>query len=157
VTGGATNNQDCASCDAGFYCADASQPRPDGPCTAGYYCTSGSKTPNQTITKAGYFTPAGSSEAQPCQPGFYNPYEKQSQCFPCDAGYYCPTNKMMNKSICPEGYYCPEGSHRTYACPPGTFNNYTGGSSLNDSCKSCPTGWFCQGAANLLPEGWWFQ
>lgn len=153
MTGGATNNQDCAQCDEGFYCAQSSQPRPDGPCSAGHYCVNGSRTPNQTQTEPGFFSPAGSSAPQPCQPGFYNPFNKQSECLPCKAGYYCPTNKMIHPIECRRGFYCPRGSDREYECPPGTFNNYTKGLSLNASCAACPAGSYCQSTANVLPTG----
>ena len=153
VTGGATNNQDCEKCNEGYYCATASSPRPDGPCSAGFYCGIGAITPNETITKPGYFTPEGASEPQPCAPGFYQDLQKQDRCKQCKPGFYCPRNKMSTTEPCPAGFYCPIGSHRTYECPPGTFNNYTRRSSLNDSCKACPRGYYCQGAANKLPTG----
>ena len=153
VTGGATNNQDCKRCNAGYYCATASSPRPNGPCSAGFYCANGAITPNETITEPGYFTPEGASEPQPCAPGFYQDLQKQDRCKQCEPGFYCPRNKMTTTEPCPAGFYCPTGSHRIYECPPGTFNNYTRRSSLNDSCKACPQGYYCQGTANKLPTG----
>ena len=43
-----------------------------------------------------------------------------------------------------------------HACPAGTFNNYTKGSSLNESCEACPIGFYCQATASEAPTGWFF-
>ena len=40
-----------------------------------------------------------------------------------------------------------------HACPAGTFNNYTKGSSLNESCEACPVGFYCQATASEAPTG----
>lgn len=150
-TAGATNDQDCRKCDPGYYCKNASQPKPDGPCFAGYYCESASETPTATPADVGHFAPEGSSSQQQCLVGTYQPHTGQGSCLPCREGYYCDT-KAMNYSIpCTAGNYCPEGSEVPQFCPPGTYNNFTVQKSESD-CKQCPSGKYCD-AASILPTG----
>lgn len=77
----------------------------------------------------------------------------------CYAGYFCsqssqkpnPVNEVYG-SECPAGYYCPNGTTAPFACPPGTFNNQTLGTRPQD-CLPCPSGQFCEGYANRIPDG----
>lgn len=43
--------------------------------------------------------------------------------------------------ICPIGHYCPTGSYRPTPCPIGTFNNKTGGRTV-EACYRCPRGFY---------------
>ena len=68
-------------------------------------------------------------------------------------GYYC-LNQTVKPVVCPAGYYCPAGTEfeAQYPCPEGTYNNNTG--AWNEtSCKYCPSGHYCEGVANVVPDG----
>ena len=149
---GATNDQDCQVCDAGYFCSRSRLTAPEGPCNAGYYCTEGSISPNATKTPPGYFTPQGASDKQPCLPGTYQPHEGQSTCETCPAGKYCPTKNMTTPKECEAGFYCPPGTDKHFACPEGTFSNYTR-QETNASCKGCPRGQYCNPTAQTYPTG----
>ena len=151
----ATRNErveDCANCTSGYYCEGVGNTEPTDKCDAGYYCPEGSILPNQTITPAGHFTPVGSSEPQPCLPGTYQPHQKQSRCLPCEPGFFCDTKNMTSGKECGRGFYCPPGTDRQFACPEGTFNNYTR-QVYNSSCLGCPRGQYCNPTARSVPTG----
>lgn len=89
-----------------------------------------------------------------CNRGFYQPQSGQQQCWPCDRGYYskwvytrCKQGKViMVLTHCPTYgvfvlfliLYSTTGSPLCSACPPGSFNNNTGGV----DCTSCSPGVF---------------
>ena len=52
---------------------------------------------------------------------------------------------------CPDGYYCPEGTGFDWQpCAPGTFNNETGLTSLEE-CRPCTGGYYCDAYALTTP------
>lgn len=53
-----------------------------------------------------------------------------------------------------QGHYCPEGtmSSTEFPCPPGTYRNDSMGMSVAD-CYLCPPGEYCEGEANIYPDG----
>ena len=53
------------------------------------------------------------------------------------------------------GHYCLVGTQYAtqYKCPPGTFNNNTGSTSIN-ACLLCPAGQYCEGFGRVVPNGW---
>ena len=56
--------------------------------------------------------------------------------------------------ICPVAHFCIAGSVSPDACTAGTYQDQEG----QDSCKTCPEGYFCLAAAddftqNICPEG----
>ena len=64
-------------------------------------------------------------------------------CLPCDAGYSCPDGAAVPNPTdletqggepCWKGHYCPEQTGIPLECPVGTYNDETGGTSL-DSCR----------------------
>ena len=146
---GAINNQDCQTCDPGYYCEKSSSPSPDGPCNPGFYCSKGAVSPNETESSPGHYSPRGSSDHKPCDVGTYQPYKVQSRCFPCTPGHFCNQTRMSTTNPCPVGYYCPEGSEVPQFCPAGTFNSFTRKSSLSD-CLPCPPGKYCEAASSSI-------
>ena len=62
---------------------------------------------------------------------------------------YCVLGDLMQ--LCPEGHYCPAGTGWDWQqCVPGTYNNDTGLSSL-DECKPCLGGYYCEHYAAVEP------
>ena len=59
---------------------------------------------------------------------------------------------MINGTECERGFYCPPGTDRQFACPEGTFNNYTR-QVYNSSCLGCPAGQYCNPTAQSVPTG----
>ncbi|KAM8904697.1 uncharacterized protein AB9W97_008232 isoform 6-T6 [Spinachia spinachia] len=73
----------------------------------------------------------------------------------------CPAGKHLSHQLClecPSGHFCPGNVSAAHRCPPGTFNLYTGKSSLRDckpcfpglissedrvDCRLCPAGFSC--------------
>lgn len=61
-------------------------------------------------------------------------------------GFFClegsqsssPGSSMFG-GICPVGHYCAESSSVPSPCPPGSYQNETGGKGKHD-CKPCPPG-----------------
>ncbi len=151
-TSGSTNTFDCIECTPGFYCSNARTPEPTGPCNPGYYCPGGAKTPNDTVTMAGHYSPAGSAAPIPCEVGAWMPHTAAGECYPCTPGHYCPDPGSISVTLCPIGTYCTEGSFDPAPCPPGTYNNQTGLSSIME-CLSCPPGQFCASGGLTAPEG----
>jgi hypothetical protein len=68
ATGGKTQ-EDCITCDPGFYCSGTNNPAPTGKCAAGFYCSGGSATPFQYAAPPGYYTVLGSIAPIACNPG----------------------------------------------------------------------------------------
>lgn len=98
--------QDALPVPAGFYGADVT------PCPTGYYC------------------PIGSETQTPCPPGTYRDSTHGtdvSDCGYCPAGTYCDLEGTTTPTTCGAGHFCPEGSIEMSACPPGTYNDDTGG------------------------------
>eukprot|EP00817_Percolomonadidae_sp_ATCC50343_P003418 CAMPEP_0117418838 /NCGR_PEP_ID=MMETSP0758-20121206/542_1 /TAXON_ID=63605 /ORGANISM="Percolomonas cosmopolitus, Strain AE-1 (ATCC 50343)" /LENGTH=4727 /DNA_ID=CAMNT_0005199587 /DNA_START=68 /DNA_END=14251 /DNA_ORIENTATION=+ len=123
---GASTEQSCGACPAGYLCLSDSQI----PCSTGFYCPGGNR-----------------SLEYPCPIGTYND-ERQSHslsaCKPCPEGYLCQDSGIGsgNISSCPTGHFCPAGSINPTACPSGTFRSEPRGTS-NSSCHQCHGGYYC--------------
>ncbi|KAH8098534.1 dihydrolipoyllysine-residue acetyltransferase [Aureococcus anophagefferens] len=99
---GATSEDECDNCLAGYYCSGlcgfqifirlqcsgSNSPYPTGPCYPGYYCESASITPTQHECAAGKYSGYGAAECTDCEPGTYQPYRAQATCVDTPAGYY---------------------------------------------------------------------
>ena len=59
---------------------------------------------------------------------------------------------MTSGTECERGFYCPPGTDRQFACPEGTYNNYTR-QVYNSSCVGCPPGQYCNPTAQKVPTG----
>ena len=61
---------------------------------------------------------------------------------------------LFNDSLCPAGYYCPRGTSFAYEypCPPGTFSNISGLSSV-EGCTPCLPGNYCGESGLIEPSG----
>ena len=156
-------------CHVGYYCSEkAISPNPanaaqgGGRCPQGYYCESGYSRPLPCPkgtygdrTKLGHIL-----QCTDCPGGLYCAQDGlPAPNGTCDAGYFCsgrailqnPVNQTYG-GICPAGYFCPEKTTTPFTCPPGTFNNKTGGTRAQD-CQPCTGGQFCQGYGNKVPDG----
>ncbi|XP_014845642.1 PREDICTED: uncharacterized protein LOC106919650 isoform X3 [Poecilia mexicana] len=86
----------------------------------------------------------------------------------------CPEGKYFNQQLCldcPSGHFCPGNVSAPNRCPAGTFNLYTGKTSIDDckpcipglissedrvDCRLCPAGFSCDvtnGTLYLCPAG----
>ncbi|XP_071958738.1 uncharacterized protein [Antedon mediterranea] len=157
---GITAEQYCQQCLEGMYCDTPGLAYPKGLCEEGFYCQLGSNNSNpSTVTSAGGPCPpgtycmSGSSEPTDCLPGYYNPVYMQSDCLNCPEGSYCDDG-CITPDICPKGHFCPNntGFATQFPCNNGTFNNRTGGSSV-DSCQLCIAGHYCPYKGMIEPEG----
>ncbi|XP_042328221.1 uncharacterized protein LOC121933064 [Sceloporus undulatus] len=154
----------CLPCPAGTACKDAGTAEPLS-CPRGYYC------PLQTAVP--FPCPAGTlntlegalsfNACKPCPVGRY--CSDNANWEPdglCSTGYYCAggasdtvpqsTAEFPLNGPCPRGHYCPEGTWFPVACPVGTLNSATGGSSP-DCCVPCYPGFFCAGVGLSSPTG----
>lgn len=64
----------------------------------------------------------------------------------CAAGYYCPGGQESSTPSgleCFAGHYCPQGSNYPIMCDNGTYQVNPG----QDSCLTCPAGYFCDAAS----------
>jgi hypothetical protein len=138
-------------------------------CPKGYYCPTGISAP-EPCTAGTYGNATGLRKVeycQPCDPGSY--CDGTGLTAPrglCSPGFYCLSGcntstpggfgnlSVANAigDVCPAGYYCPLGSKVPSACPPGTFNSITGGSS-SSYCVSCTPGSYCEGSGNTKVTG----
>lgn len=92
----------------------------------------------------------GADFAIPCPRGTYQPSDTSSACINCEAGAFCPDVQMIAAGTCEKGFYCPSNSvytsgtlyYEPYRCPMGTYNAFSGKSSLSD-CIACPAGKYC--------------
>ena len=150
----------CLPCPAGMYCSTEARTSPTGLCPAGFYCPQGSIYSTDYPCAEGTYCPIGVSKEIPCKPGKYcSGTQNSAPDGDCAAGYYCklgsttstPTNGIEG-DICPKGYYCPSGSSVPIPCPIGTFNRYTGKSSLSD-CVICTRGYYCALIASFEETG----
>ncbi|XP_038155551.1 uncharacterized protein LOC119792815 [Cyprinodon tularosa] len=94
--------------------------------------------------------------------------------FSKEEDYVCPEGKYFTRQLCldcPSGHFCPGNVSAPNRCPAGTFNLYTGKSSMNDckpcfsglissedrvDCRLCPAGFSCDlanGTLYLCPAG----
>ncbi|XP_070551141.1 neurogenic locus notch homolog protein 1-like [Ptychodera flava] len=131
-------------------------------CPQGHYCPAGTGR-NWTACPAGTFGARRGlemeSDCTDCPGGFYcEGVNLTAPTAECDPGYYCvskvnkpnptPTNASVCDlegehtgigGICPPGYSCPGGSEWPNGCIPGTYQDQEG----QDTCKSCPEGYYC--------------
>ncbi|XP_035765653.1 zonadhesin [Neolamprologus brichardi] len=163
-------------CAAGFVCAEgASEPSPldnvtGFPCPPGFFCPAGTSVP-QPCPKGTFSEQIGivdHSSCRGCTPGFYCSQPGLSEVSgPCSPGFYCLEGSQsatpmssVSGGVCPAGHYCAEGSSAPSPCPPGFYQNKTGGKSKHD-CKPCPLGWFQdlpgQNECNPCPPGFHCQ
>ena len=116
-------------------------------CPPGHYCPVGSSSPVQcppgTNTSSWGLSEVG--DCQACVKGYYCPLNgtvvATRQCL---AGYYCPSGTSnptdFDSLVCPTGSYCPVGSDYPIPCWAGSYQDERG----NDTCKSCPAGYYCE-------------
>nr|XP_047130962.1 uncharacterized protein LOC100202447 isoform X1 [Hydra vulgaris] len=158
-TRGNTKEEDCISCNAGYYCEGFNNTSVTGPCSEGYYCPAGqsSSKPVDFACPAGYFCKEGSISPELCEAGKWNPILRQFTCRLCPERYYCELQNSLSpltdysKYPCPEGYFCPNGTKysKQFGCPPGTFSNKTKLAS-SDECIKCPAGKYCLGSSSTF-------
>ncbi|CAM9824345.1 unnamed protein product [Bubo scandiacus] len=154
----------CLPCPAGMVCSNATTVEPLS-CPRGYYCPARTAVPmpcpeGTLNTLEGALAP---SACKLCPVGRYcrgdANWEPDGL---CSAGYYCEggatdaiprgTPAFPLSGPCPLGHYCPEGTHFPVACPVGTLNNATGGTSP-ESCVTCYPGSFCASVGLSSPTG----
>ncbi|XP_041090793.1 scavenger receptor class F member 1-like [Polyodon spathula] len=125
-------------------------------CRPGTYRNS-EESPDCLLCPLGYFCPWGT--AVRCPAGTYGAKEglqREQDCSVCPAGFYClegSSRRPGSESLCPRGYYCEAGTSEPHIspCPPGTFGEHFGQTSVA-GCKRCAEGRFCpEGAAD---PGW---
>lgn len=126
-----------------------------GPCPAGKYCTVSGGTSVALPCPVGKYCRFNDVPIS-CDAGTYNPIEggkNESACLPCRAGYTCPLTGMSDLTgfECPRGDFCPTGSIASMDCPMGTYNNFTCGTSIEESCVICPAGYYCNGTVEPQP------
>ena len=125
-------------------------------CPPGHYCPPGSSAP-QLCPPGTNSTAVGLSnvtECQDCVKGMYCPLSGTVLATRrCLKGYFCPSgtaNPAANSSlVCPAGSKCPVGSSSPIACALGTYQDQRG----NDTCKTCPAGYYCNSATNVPALG----
>ncbi|XP_030007195.1 multiple epidermal growth factor-like domains protein 11 [Sphaeramia orbicularis] len=163
-------------CAAGFVCVGgASELSPSDnltgyPCPPGFFCPVGTAVP-KPCPKGTYSEQTGlvdESQCCSCSPGFYCSETGLSTVSgPCLPGFYCLEGSQTatpvssaSGGVCPAGHYCVEGSSVPSPCPSGSYQNDTGGKSIED-CKPCPIGQFQaasgQNQCNLCPPGFHCQ
>ncbi|KAM4702881.1 uncharacterized protein WCC33_011421 [Rhinophrynus dorsalis] len=159
-------SQKCLPCLSGHFCADGATatPCPAGTysekeglyqqsqcklCPAGYYCLEGRTQPpgDESLCPEGFYCPIGtrSSHAFPCPAGTYNDQPGQGHrgsCKICSEGLFCQEGSSISGSPCNKGKFCPAGTSSEQDCPPGTFTNFIGASSI-EQCLLCPVGFYC--------------
>lgn len=153
------------SCDTGQYCAQWELHLPNGPCDAGYFCDGNATEPNPShrTCPRGYYCEQGTGTPTPCDPGTLSNVlgaTGPDYCSLCPDGYYCEGPAATNYTgSCAPGYFCPAGQHTAtpaqYNC---TIGHYCPGENvqptpcpagyyqdeiLQDFCKDCPAGQYC--------------
>ncbi|XP_033971267.1 zonadhesin-like [Trematomus bernacchii] len=155
----------CTVCGAGYYCdlrlANASFLRP---CPKGHYCPAGTSMPDQHPCPSGSFNPrvhtASLTACMPCAAGHFCPSVGLSEpAGPCNAGYWCRKGASSpspldgrSGSLCPPGQYCPSGTTAPMACPEGSWSN-SSGLRIQEDCKLCLGGFYCDSAGLTKPSG----
>ena len=140
---------ECQDCTAGFACDTKGLSLPKKQCAR-----STDQRPNEGKCTAGHYCEVGSEMEQPCEAGYYIPFELAEECVLCPAGYYCPMKpsriprddpEWPDKIICPESHFCPAGSSEPKKCPDGTLTSDGAvGLRASSECKPCPTGKWCK-------------
>ncbi|CAG5113265.1 Oidioi.mRNA.OKI2018_I69.chr2.g7385.t1.cds [Oikopleura dioica] len=150
----------CQICPAGSYCnLDRSSVATTEPCLPGSACPEGTAFEHTVnACKIGQYSQSGDEglevlDCVPCDPGHACTEPKQPELGPeCLAGFYCNEGSKElapYESQCETGHYCADEGMTAFddpikkQCPPGTFNNIKGASSL-DECLPCPPGYVCE-------------
>ena len=146
----------CDVCPAGHYCTSAVSTSTIFDCPQGFYCPAGTSTTFMPCPKGQYGSREALAEVDDCTlctPGMYcNVDGSSAPIGNCSAGFYCPEGSInawgmttvSGNNTCTAGSYCPAGSALPIACPPGTYNAYTGMSDVTE-CLYCPPGSYCAG------------
>lgn len=133
-------SQLCTRCPDGSACPGANIVTPIS-CSQGYFCPLGTYSEKQYSMNAGFYI--GSNAVS----------EKDAT--ECDIGYACLAGSAVQNTVCPIGFFCLSGTPMVYyfACPPGTYNTATTGTSPA-SCTACPAGSSCMtGSSAVSPCG----
>ncbi|TMS07321.1 hypothetical protein E3U43_011414 [Larimichthys crocea] len=127
-------------------------------------CEAGTVLPNQYPCPIGSFNqrPLTHSLAGcvPCAAGQYCPSVGLAEpAGPCQAGYWCREGASspspvdgLSGSLCPPGQYCPSGTTAPVPCPEGSWSN-SSGLGMQDDCKPCLGGFYCDSAGLTKPSG----
>ena len=177
---GLTQQSDCVSCPAGFYCIGG-QSSVSGKCKDGYYCLGSAylDMPQNDntggICPQGFYCPAtaimGNANPIPCPPGTYNDAfgaTDSSFCLLCQAGYFCPLRGGTSATYftgttyqCHSGYLCIQGSVTPYPneggvtgrpCNPGYYCS-AGASSESPCLEGTYNPYLSQGSCLTCPAG----
>ena len=128
----------CNACPRGYYCEDQATITPKE-CDQGHYCLANSQSVREC--PPGTYNPQNGlfdvSQCQTCPAGKYCEGGKSDPSGNCAAGYFCekhadsrtPRTDTYGNGPCPAGYYCEQGTILPVPCPPGYFNEVTGGTS----------------------------
>ena len=175
---GFNNNQTCALCEAGSYCAGGVLV---GDCDVGHYCESGASeaTQNQCppgtygdapglktsqcsgYCAAGFYCETGSSnpEEYPCDAGSWGSLGETSRSCSgrCTAGYYCPLASASSKAnVCGSAdRYCIEGSSNYTMVQTGFYSTpTTGDADTRNGEQVCEQGTYCENGIKITcPAG----
>ena len=83
----------CVTCLPGTYCDQEGMSEGEI-CPKSYHCSANltwtDQRPNEGKCTAGHYCEVGSEMEQPCEAGYYIPFELAEECVLCPAGYYCP-------------------------------------------------------------------
>ena len=155
-----------SQCKAGYYCIGKTVSFDDYDPASPEYRTDGVYS---GIADPGYYAPTGSSQQIKCPRGTYTGDPGSESCTSCEAGFFCDAlgitkDERLTTYICPLGHYCKSYDYwvqqsettdntspyfggwidyQATPCPPGYYNDQTGGSSLDD-CDPCPAGYACE-------------
>lgn len=153
----------CLPCPASMFCGAPAGTVTPAPCPAGYACGSNSTLATAAACPIGsYSTVAGLSsisQCTVCPPGvFCAAPALTAPSGNCSAGYLCYGNASTatptdgrSGAVCPAGSFCPSGSSAATPCPPGSFGNLTGRTSVA-GCMACPAALTCPTAGLVQPS-----
>ena len=145
---GISLQSECFDCTEGKYCQGTGNTEPTDVCDDGYYCTGQSSSATEADCPIGFQCLQGIKI--PCGFGdFQGSSGVNPSCQTCTSGKTCTLTDISvgltaPSDDCPLGGYCLGGnSQYTYSqCPPGTYNDVIGKSSLSD-CQDCQPGYGC--------------
>lgn len=165
----ADNADSCDDCPAGKYCPNTGTGATGNlpiSCPTGHYClaTSIAPIPCPLGTYNSAVEADGLDDCIACDAGKYCAEPGLSAVSgDCTAGFKCISGSIYREPVditdplnedygpCDPGYYCDDPSSPT-ACPAGTYNPFYGAASLAE-CMKCPAGKYCEGTANIEPDG----
>ncbi|KAM9299008.1 uncharacterized protein PAF06_016002 [Gastrophryne carolinensis] len=160
---GMSSPDSCLACPPGRFCRGEASSDISGNCSAGFYCVLGAAVESPvdgstgSLCPKGHYCPSGTSYPLPCENGFYQDLERQSNCKICPEGFYCNITELAGSTdpeACPAGHFCPKGSYSGVMrkCPRGT---YSPDKQLKEEveCRPCPAGFYCDSEGMLEPSG----